>query len=106
MSEGNGIKTRRDLEVAVLKKALADDSYRQQLFASPRAAVERALAEQAPGARLPDGLDIKAFEEPSDSLYLVIPHAATVAELSDAELERVAGGLSGVEVTGGISWSR
>ena len=82
--------TRRDLEDVVVKRALTDEPFRNQLMKDPRGAVETVLAELAPSARLPQGLAVRAIQEPQDAFNIVIPHARP--ELSDAELEQVAGG--------------
>ena len=47
------------------------------------------------GTRLPEGVEVRAVEETADTIYLVLPNASAAsetAELSDQELEAVAGG--------------
>jgi hypothetical protein len=53
------------------------------------------------GKRLPEGVAIRAVEETTDTIYLVLPSASVVAsvvgeggELSDLDLEAVAGGFA------------
>jgi hypothetical protein len=92
--------TRRDLEEAIVEKALSDDTFRASLLANPRQAFETVLAEQVPGAKLPKNLQVRAFEEPEDTFYVVIPHLAPATELSDQDLEKVAGGMDGDEEKG------
>ena len=51
--------------------------------------------EQELGTPLPEGIEIRAVEETPDTIYLVLPSASPVGqggELSDQELEAVAGG--------------
>lgn len=91
--QGSG---REDVELRLKQKALQDDSFRQQLLQDPKAALEQEL-----GTSLPAGVNVKAVEETSDTIYVVIPSssgkAAGAGELSDADLDAVAGG--------GSSWS-
>jgi hypothetical protein len=48
------------------------------------------------GTRLPDGVEVRALEETAESIYLVLPPGRSgdvhADELSDRELETVAGG--------------
>ena len=63
---------------------------RQRLIADPKGALEEEL-----GTQLPDNIEVRAVEETADTIYLVLPSASTVGEggeLSDQELEAVAGG--------------
>jgi hypothetical protein len=92
--------TRQDLEKAVIRKAITDETFRKELLSSPKSALQAALAEALPGATLPAGLEVKAFQEPVNSLYLVVP--AIPPELSDAQLEQVAGGDDSISV----QWTR
>jgi metallophosphoesterase superfamily enzyme len=58
----------------------------------PKAAVEQEF-----GSRLPEGVEVRAVEESADTIYLVLPSASPLGqgvELSDQELEAVAGGAS------------
>jgi hypothetical protein len=81
------------MEDAVVKKALADEGFRNRLRTNARAAVDQVLGELAPNARLPQSLQVRAIEESPDTFSIVIPHVRTQPELSDAELEQVAGGI-------------
>jgi hypothetical protein len=51
--------------------------------------------EQELGTRLPEGVRVVAVEETADTIYLVLPSASPIGgagELSDEELQTVAGG--------------
>ena len=83
-------EVRKDLEAQVVAKACADAAFRKALIASPHAAVEKEL-----GIRLPASVHVRVVEESADNFYLVLPQVqdgAKGGELSDLELEAVAGG--------------
>jgi len=76
-------------------------SFRQRLLDNPKATLEEEL-----GTRLPEGVEVRAVEETPDTVFIVLPvRPADVesGELSDRELEGVAGG-EGVG-GGGFTWS-
>ena len=81
---------RAEVERRIVQRSLEDDSLRQKLLADPRAALEEEL-----GTRLPEEVRVVAVEETADTIYLVLPSASSAGEggeLSDQELEAVAGG--------------
>jgi hypothetical protein len=88
MSEATG---RAEMERRLIEKGLEDESFRQRLLEDPKATVEEEL-----GTRLPEDVRVVAMEEKADTVYLVLPLRSTDAqeagELSDRELEAVAGG--------------
>jgi hypothetical protein len=94
MTEATRIPTRRDLEDAVVKMALADEPFRNQLRDNPRGAVEQVLKQLEPKAHLPQNLEVRPIYELQNTFSIVIPQTAA-NELSDTDLERVAGGLTG-----------
>jgi hypothetical protein len=81
-----------DARRRLIGRSVEDEDLRQRLLADPKGTVEQEL-----GAKLPEGVEIRAVEETPDTVYLVLPPKAPVAadqggELSDRELEAVAGG--------------
>ena len=88
MSEAPG---RQEMERMLIEKSLEDESFRQRLIEDPKGAVEQEL-----GGRLPEGVRVVAVEETSDTIYLVLPSTSVAGredvELSDPDLESVAGG--------------
>jgi len=87
MSEATG---RVEMERRLVGRSLEDDAFRQRLLEDPKA-----VAEQELGVRLPEEVRVVAVEETADTIYLVLPVAPPVGEdgeLSDRELEAVAGG--------------
>ena len=84
--------TRREFELQLIEKAWKDDAFRQALLTDPQGAVEREL-----GAKLPAGLQVKVLAESADTFYLVLPanpDRAPSGELTDQQLDAVAGGWS------------
>ncbi len=84
-----GSQMRKDLEAKVIAKACADEAFKKSLIASPRSAMEQEF-----GIKLPASVNVQVVEESADNLYLVLPHQNPSGELSDMELEGVAGGTT------------
>lgn len=76
-----------DAQEKIVAKALKDAAFRAALLKDANAAVEKEL-----GVKLPAGLKIKVVEDTATTVHLALPAAAKKGELSDADLEKVAGG--------------
>ena len=76
---------RRELEDQIIARAWQDDSFKEELVSNPEAALSRE------GISLPESIEVKVLEENTNILYIVLPPKPS-EELSDAELESVAGG--------------
>jgi hypothetical protein len=88
-SAGGG--KRAEIERTLVQRSMEDEEFRQRLLADPKAAVEQEMV----GAQLPEGVEVRVVEETKDTIYLVLPSASPPGEgveLSDQELEAVAGG--------------
>jgi glycerol-3-phosphate O-acyltransferase len=80
--------TRGQLWDKIIDQAQKNPKYYQMLKSNPRALMEKQL-----GTAIPAKLNIKVLEETADTYYIVLPAVAKEgAELSDADLEKVAGG--------------
>jgi Nitrile hydratase, alpha chain len=89
-SGGGG--SRAEMERRLIQRSLEDEEFRQRLLADPRAAIEQEL-----GSRLPESIEVRVVEESADTIYLVLPSRSADAqgsELSDRELDAVAGGAT------------
>jgi hypothetical protein len=76
-------------------KAHEDANFKSQLLQNPQDAIA-----QLTGENLPADLDIYVHENTSTLRHLVIFVDSESEELSEAELESVAGGVSGIKITG------
>jgi len=84
------LASRRDFESELITRATKDDAFRQRLLDNPKLVLQEQLGS---GATLPDDLDVKVVEEQAGTFYLVLPpRQVETGELSDADLEKVAGG--------------
>ena len=85
-------KTRQQLEARLIDRALQDDAFRQELVRDPKGVVARELGME----QLPEHIQVQVLEESPSTVYLVLPPPVpgVGTELSDADLEAVAGGWS------------
>jgi hypothetical protein len=91
--------TRGQLWDKIVEQAQKNPKYYDLLMSDPRQLMEKQL-----GMSIPGGVNIKVIEETPDTYYIVLPHFTREgAELSDADLENVAGGkgLPGLPDLGG-----
>jgi hypothetical protein len=80
--------TRHDLETKLIEKAWKDPEFRRGILKDPKG-----MFEQYIGQKLPDQVRIYVHEEDASTLHFSIPPApSNVHELSDEDLEKVAGG--------------
>lgn len=84
---------RTEVEALVQKKAQEDAAFRQEFLLDPKGAIKRSL-----NVNLPAGLEIRVVEESATAAYVVLPPA--MGEIADMELEQVAGGACGVNLSG------
>jgi len=88
--------TRKDIEAKIVALAWQDDDFRNKFVADPKGQFEERL-----GTKLPGALKMTVHEENENSLHFVIPtKPKAAAELSDEELERVAGGTDLITTIG------
>jgi predicted CoA-binding protein len=78
----------RNKTAAIIAKSLQDDDYREALLANPRNAIQQAF-----GKELPLGLEVRVVEESAHVVYVVLP-PKPVVEVSDTDLQAVAGGFA------------
>ena len=83
--------TRGEVQDLTSKFATENPKYRQALLANPKSTIERQL-----NTSLGD-VQVKAIAETADTYYVVVPYVAASGELSDADLEKVAGGFKDID---------
>ena len=69
--------------------ATKNEQYRAALLRDPKDVVERQL-----NSKLPDNLNVKVIQDSASTMHVVLPHVPSEGdELSDSDLESVAGGF-------------
>jgi hypothetical protein len=77
------------IQQQALARAIKDKAFRQALVSDPKAALAREF-----NVHFPDSVTIRVLEDtPTTHTIVLPPQEAAVQELSDAELEAVAGGM-------------
>ena len=99
-----------ELNQLIAEKASENEDFRLALLSDPKSALEKECA-----VTFPEGLSVKVHVDSSQELHLIIP-ATKLDELSDDQLEDVAGGVMahpgagaivcvyGVPNPGGLLW--
>ena len=81
--------SRGQINDIVAGQAAKNPKYRETLMKDPHTVLSKQL-----GTQIPKSMKIKVVEESADTVYVVLPYVAKEgAELGDADLEKVAGGL-------------
>ena len=79
--------TRGEVQDLLAKFAIENPKYREALINEPKSIVERQLNTSL------GNVQVKAVVETANTMYVVVPYVASEGELSDADLEKVAGGF-------------
>jgi hypothetical protein len=96
------VLSRDEIEEIVIGNAMKHPQYRDALLKNPKKVIETQL-----NNKLPDGLNVKVVQESGDTIFLRLPHKISEgSELSDADLEQVAGGKGfGSDDTSNVSYT-
>jgi hypothetical protein len=94
--------TRGQLHDLLARFAVENPKYRAALIRDPKAVIERQLGHSL------GNVTVKAVVETPDVVYVVVPHVETDGDLSDSELQYVAGGFldnlnATCEISGGLN---
>ena len=81
------MQTENEMRARVVEMAAADDGFRAQLMADPKAALQDAI-----GVNIPDGIRVEVHAEGANVAHLVLPPSSG---LSEGELEQAHGSLFG-----------
>jgi len=79
--------SRGQIQDLVAKFAAENPKYRQALVNDPKGVLEKQLNVTL------GSVNVKVLVETADTHYVVVPHTPGEGELSDADLEKVAGGF-------------
>jgi hypothetical protein len=79
-------KTRRDLQNELIRKAMTDNAFKQELINDPKSTISKFI-----GGNLPADVKITVVQETPDTYYLVLPAAPPAGTtFSDEHLEKFA----------------
>jgi hypothetical protein len=79
--------TRGQLHDLLSRNSVENPKYREALIKDPKMVLEKQLGHSL------GKLTVKSVIETPDTMYVVVPYVAKEGELSDSDLENVAGGL-------------
>lgn len=85
-----GFKSRKEIEDAFLKKSNEEPEFRNKLIQDPKGTLESEL-----NVKLPENFNVTVLEEKANDFYFVLPlnpELPLTGELSEEQLEQVAGG--------------
>lgn len=87
------LNARAELEQKLIEQAWGDETFKQELINNPKAVINRESRQQ-----LPEELEVEVLQETTNKVYLVLPEnpaqVTDEAELSEENLERIAGGIN------------
>ena len=85
--------TRGEVQDLVAKFAAENPKYRSALLSNPKGTIEKQLNTSLGATK------VVAVADTADTVHVVIPYAAAEGELSDSDLEKVAGGKQDIRAS-------
>ena len=81
--------SRQEMDALIVQRAWKDDAFRTEFVGDPKGTIEKYS-----GQKLPADLKVVALAEDDKTIHFVIPpKPANADQLSDEDLEKVAGGV-------------
>src|SRR5262245_63399497 len=93
MAEISQKKTHDEVQDLLAKFAVEHPKYRDALIKDPKSIIEKQLNTSLGPTK------VKAVVETADTVYVIVPYVAGEGELSDADLEKVAGGKQDINAS-------
>ena len=88
MSAESPSLNRHQFESLIIERAWKVPEFREEFVSNPKGTIEKYT-----GQKLPQNFRVVVHEEDAQTMHMIIPQAPqNVSELSDEDLERVAGG--------------
>lgn len=88
---------RHEMETLIIEQAWKNPEFKREFVSDPKGTIEKYS-----GQKMPDNVKIVVHEEDANTMHMTIPLAPkNLSELSDDDLERVAGGTD-VVITAAI----
>jgi len=88
---------RHEMETLIIEQAWKNPEFKKEFVSDPKGTIEKYS-----GQKLPESVKIQVHEEDANTMHITIPQAPqNMSELSDSDLERVAGGTD-VTITAAI----
>lgn len=100
MDEQTEQKSRQEIEAQIVTKAWKDSTYKEELLSNPKFVYEREL-----NIQFSSEVNVQVLKEDSQTFYFVLPVCPEVNELSEDQLEAIAGGGDGPYDTG-VRWGK
>jgi hypothetical protein len=88
------VRTRKEAEELLVRKAGQDAAFRRQLVTNPSEAIAKEF-----GVRIPPEVKVSVLEESDHQVFLVLPSKPSGRELADADLVAVSGGAANDKTT-------
>ena len=87
--------SRQEMEALIVQRAWKDDAFRAEFLADAKGTIEKYA-----GQKLPADVNVVALAEDDKTIHFVIPpKPANADQLSDEDLEKVAGGVDVIVVS-------
>ena len=87
--------SRQEMETLIVQRAWKDEAFRAEFLADAKGTIEKYA-----GQKLPADVNVVALAEDDKTIHFVIPpKPANADQLSDEDLEKVAGGVDAVIIS-------